>query len=36
MMLHLAPASVHMGRVIDETDFIATPNYYMDWIEGAR
>ncbi|HHY53902.1 MAG TPA: creatininase family protein [Chloroflexi bacterium] len=35
MMLHLAPATVHMERVVDETDFIATPNYYMDWIEGG-
>ncbi|HHW85410.1 MAG TPA: creatininase family protein [Chloroflexi bacterium] len=35
LMLHLAPATVHMERVVDETDFIATPNYYMDWIEGG-
>jgi len=20
---------------VDETDFIATPNYYMDWVEGG-
>lgn len=35
MMLHLQPAQVHMARVVDELDFIATPNYYMDWIEGG-
>ena len=35
MMLHLRPDQVHMQRVVDETDFVATPNYYMDWIEGG-
>ncbi|HRA68800.1 MAG TPA: creatininase family protein, partial [Caldilinea sp.] len=35
MMLHLLPAAVHMERVVDETDFIATPSYFMDWIEGG-
>jgi creatinine amidohydrolase len=35
MMLHLQRDDVHMARVVDETDFIATPNYYMDWIEGG-
>ncbi|GAB4503230.1 MAG: hypothetical protein Fur0043_02220 [Anaerolineales bacterium] len=34
-MLHLRPDLCHMERVIDETDFIATPNYFMDWIEGG-
>lgn len=34
-MLHLRPDLCHMERVIDETDFIATPSYYMDWIEGG-
>ncbi|MBN1449601.1 MAG: creatininase family protein [Anaerolineales bacterium] len=34
-MLHLRPDLCHMERVIDETDFISTPNYYMDWIEGG-
>jgi creatinine amidohydrolase/Fe(II)-dependent formamide hydrolase-like protein len=24
-----------MKRVVDETDFITTPSYYMDWIEGG-
>ena len=24
-----------MERVVDETDFITTENYYMDWIEGG-
>lgn len=35
MILHLRPDLTHMERVVDETDFIATPNYYMDWIEGG-
>ena len=34
-MLHLHPDLCYMERVVDETDFIATPNYYMDWIEGG-
>ncbi|HUI90521.1 MAG TPA: creatininase family protein [Anaerolineales bacterium] len=34
-MLHLRPDLCHMERVIDETDFVATPSYYMDWIEGG-
>ncbi len=24
-----------MERVVDEVDFVATPDYYMDWIEGG-
>jgi len=35
LMLHLDHERVHMERVVDETDFISTPNYYMDWIEGG-
>ncbi len=34
-MLYLKPELCHMERVVDETDFIATPSYYMDWIEGG-
>ncbi len=34
-MLYLHPELCHMERVVDETDFIATPSYYMDWIEGG-
>jgi creatinine amidohydrolase len=34
-LLHLQPDRCHMERVVDETDFIATPNYYMDWVEGG-
>ena len=34
-MLHLRPDLCQMQRVVDETDFIATPDYYMDWIEGG-
>ncbi len=35
MMLHLRPDLVHMERVVDETDFVATESYYMEWIEGG-
>jgi creatinine amidohydrolase len=34
-LLHLRPDLCHMERVVDETDFITTPDYYMDWIEGG-
>lgn len=34
-ILHLRPELAHMARVVDETDFISTPNYYMDWVEGG-
>lgn len=35
-MLHLRPELCRMDRVVDETDFISTPGYYMDWIEGGE
>ncbi len=35
LILHLQPPLVHMDRVVDETDFVTTPSYYMDWIEGG-
>lgn len=34
-MLHLRPDLCNMERVVDETDFVATPDYYMEWIEGG-
>nr|MDQ3007832.1 creatininase family protein [Chloroflexota bacterium] len=34
-ILHLRPDLCQMERVVDETDFVATPDYYMDWIEGG-
>ena len=34
-LLHLRPDLVHMDRAVDEVDFTATPNYYMDWLEGG-
>jgi creatinine amidohydrolase/Fe(II)-dependent formamide hydrolase-like protein len=34
-MLHLRPDLVHMESVIDDIDFITTPSYYMDWVEGG-
>lgn len=35
LMLHLHPDLVHLDRAVDETDFIATPGYFMDWVEGG-
>ena len=35
LMLALRPELVHLARAVDETDFISTPSYYMDWIEGG-
>ena len=34
-ILHLRSDLVHMDRAVDEVDFVATPNYYMEWIEGG-
>jgi len=34
-MLHLRPELCHMDRAVDETDFVATDDYYNDWIEGG-
>lgn len=34
-LLHLRPDLCHMERVVDETNFVATSDYYMDWIEGG-
>jgi creatinine amidohydrolase len=34
-LLHLRPDLCHMERVVDEVDFVATRDYYMDWIEGG-
>ena len=34
-LLHLRPELCQMERVVDEVDFVATPDYYMDWIEGG-
>ena len=34
-LLHLRPDLCHMERVVDETDFVSTTDYYMDWIEGG-
>jgi creatinine amidohydrolase len=35
LILHLRPDLVHMERVVDEIDFITTPSFYMDWVEGG-
>jgi creatinine amidohydrolase len=35
LVLYLRPELVHLDQAIDETGFIATPSYYMDWIEGG-
>jgi creatinine amidohydrolase len=34
-LLHLRPDLCHMERVVDEVNFVSTPDYYMDWIEGG-
>ena len=34
-LMHLRPDLCHMECVVDETDFVATADYYMDWIEGG-
>jgi creatinine amidohydrolase len=34
-LLHLRPDLCRMERVVDEIDFVTTPDYYMDWIEGG-
>ena len=35
MILYLRPDLTHMNRVVDETDFITTDSYYMEWVEGG-
>ena len=35
LILFLRPELVHMERVVDEINFIATPSYYMDWVDGG-
>lgn len=35
LILHLRPDLARMPRVVDETDFVATPSYFMDWLEGG-
>ncbi|MGE5224785.1 MAG: creatininase family protein [Omnitrophica WOR_2 bacterium] len=35
LILYLKPDLVHMDRVVDETDFISTTSYFMDWVEGG-
>jgi creatinine amidohydrolase len=34
-ILHLRPDLVRIELAADEVDFTATPNYYMDWLEGG-
>jgi creatinine amidohydrolase len=35
LMLHLCPDLIHLERAVDEMNFISTPSYSMDWIEGG-
>jgi len=35
LMLHLKPELVHMERVVDETNFISSSSYIMDWNESG-
>jgi creatinine amidohydrolase len=34
-ILALRPELIHLERAVDELNFISTPSYYMDWIEGG-
>lgn len=34
--LHLRPDLVRMDCATTETEFVSTPNYSMDWVEGGR
>jgi creatinine amidohydrolase len=35
LILYLCPELVRMERVVDELDFVTTPAYYMDWLDGG-
>jgi creatinine amidohydrolase len=35
LILAIRPDLVHMDSVRDDTDFVTTPSYYMDWVEGG-
>jgi creatinine amidohydrolase len=35
LVLALRPELIHLERAVDEVDYISTPSYYMDWIEGG-
>ena len=35
MILHLRPDLVRQERIVDEMNFISTPSYYMEWVEGG-
>jgi len=35
LILAMRPELIHLERAVDEMDFVATPSYYMDWIEGG-
>jgi creatinine amidohydrolase len=35
LVLALRPELIHLERAVDEMNFISTPSYYMDWIEGG-
>jgi creatinine amidohydrolase len=35
LMLYLKPELVHMEHLVDEMDFITTPSYFIDWVEGG-
>jgi creatinine amidohydrolase len=35
LVLALRPELIHLEKAVDEMNFISTPSYYMDWIEGG-
>jgi creatinine amidohydrolase len=34
-ILHLQPELVHMENVKDEIDYVATPSFFMDWVDSG-
>ncbi len=35
LILHINSQLAHMEQVVDETNFVSTPSFYMDWVEGG-
>jgi creatinine amidohydrolase len=35
LIMYLKPELLRADCIIDETDFVSTPSYYMDWVEGG-
>ncbi len=35
LLLHINAQLAHMEQVVDEMDFVATPSFFMDWVESG-